>query len=358
MKKKKSFVLNESLDDSDSGYVTTSEEAGLLEHNVQRSDKRGDKHWRDAAQNVKSTSKQLIKGYSSAEPVTSATPLNSSAPSSSSSKRVVYTKQLLRRYMLWVIGGWLALVVLSVIIMYGWRVAYDIIEDEGSTFLDDDYNEADKTDLYYITTNCTAGNDFDITLTRSGYDPLPYFPSNDSVVLSYAFLRSYGGVVEPHGPMHLHVFGADSVDNTDADYYYKYRIYDSSYSPVAHAEMWPSEDYKGTVTMQCNPHDEYKLAVLKYGFDGLIRGGAMEDVVCMYVRREVRELSADDLSAALDAMHALWAYSDDEGQAKYGEAFYSSNYFAEAHNFNAAWKDADHIHEGALFSPLLLYSSS
>lgn len=339
---KQQVVLNDSLDDSDGGYVTSEEQQQSEKVELLSRDDVG----RYSARNVATTSAQLIKGYRGVtydEPVTSATPLSPSV----AKKRIVYTKQLLRRYMLWVLSGWLLLVVMSVIILYGWRVAYDVIEDQNNSFLDDDFDETDKTDLYYITTNCTAGNDFDITLKRSGYAPLPYFPKNGSAVLSYALLKAYGAVAEPYAPMQLHVFGDDSVDKHGADYYFKYTLYDGAYSPVAHAAAWPSEGYQGSLQVECDPYDEYRLAVLKYGLDGRIRGGAIEDVLCLYVRREVRELSADDLAASLDAMHALWEYSDEEGQVEFGEDFYSSNYFAEAHNFNAAWKDADHIHEGA-----------
>ena len=71
----------------------------------------------------------------------------------------------------------------------------------------------------------------------------------------------------------------------------------------------------------------------------------------MYVRREIREYTEADLDATMDAMHALWEYSDAEGQAKYGANFHSATYFNVAHDFCAGQRDADHIHQGLGFVP-------
>ena len=65
----------------------------------------------------------------------------------------------------------------------------------------------------------------------------------------------------------------------------------------------------------------------------------------------MRDLTSDDLSSTLDIMYKLWEVSEEEGQELFGENFHSASYFSEAHNFNAAWRDADHIHEGLGFIP-------
>ena len=71
----------------------------------------------------------------------------------------------------------------------------------------------------------------------------------------------------------------------------------------------------------------------------------------MYVRREIRSLLASDRDAVLDAMYTIYSTEEEEGRSKYGENFHNSTYFTEWHHFNAAWQDADHIHEGAGFLP-------
>jgi len=57
----------------------------------------------------------------------------------------------------------------------------------------------------------------------------------------------------------------------------------------------------------------------------------------------------EDLNRALDAMLVLYTLDEDEGIAKYGDNFHSSTHFTEWHYFNAAQRDADHIHEGSGF---------
>ena len=48
----------------------------------------------------------------------------------------------------------------------------------------------------------------------------------------------------------------------------------------------------------------------------------------------------------LDAAYTLWDVSEEDGREKYGENYHSISYLFQFHHFNAAWQDADHIHEG------------
>ena len=53
--------------------------------------------------------------------------------------------------------------------------------------------------------------------------------------------------------------------------------------------------------------------------------------------------------------NVLWTTS--ENQHEYGDDFHTAAYFAEVHDFNAAWRDGDHIHEGRLgFKLVMLYT--
>ena len=51
----------------------------------------------------------------------------------------------------------------------------------------------------------------------------------------------------------------------------------------------------------------------------------------------------------MDAFYTLWTTEEEEGQSTYGENFHSSQWFGEAHLFNAGQQDSDHIHEGQGF---------
>jgi hypothetical protein len=74
-------------------------------------------------------------------------------------------------------------------------------------------------------------------------------------------------------------------------------------------------------------------------------------LMCMYVRRELRELSGNDLSKTLDAMKVMYDVDSETGRATYGEDYLSIDELIGFHFYNAAWQDADHIHEGLGFFP-------
>jgi hypothetical protein len=100
------------------------------------------------------------------------------------------------------------------------------------------------------------------------------------------------------------------------------------------------------VTVACNPHDELTLTVTELLADGSKLPYAPVKLVCLYVRREIRDLTEDDLAATLDAMHALWAEDDTTGRQKYGGAFRSASYLTALHQVNAGGQDGDHVDEG------------
>jgi hypothetical protein len=71
--------------------------------------------------------------------------------------------------------------------------------------------------------------------------------------------------------------------------------------------------------------------------------------LCMYVRREMSTLTESDLDATMDAMYTMWSVESEKGQALYGDDYHAASWFTEAHVFNAAQRDSDHIHEGQGF---------
>lgn len=190
------------------------------------------------------------------------------------------------------------------------------------------------------------------TLNRVGYDSLVFFSSDSDSVLSYSLLDNYDAVVEPSAEMELDIL-SDVTTRSTSNVYYKYRIYSTSdYNTLlASGDEYPNETGNSTsFSLACNPYDEFSILITKFigdEPDSKQSGTAL----CLYVRREVRALSSKDLNATLDAMYSLWSYSEEDGQALFGDNFHNANYFAEIHNFNAAWQDADHIHEGLGFIP-------
>mmetsp|Transcript_16903 Transcript_16903/g.58236 ORF Transcript_16903/g.58236 Transcript_16903/m.58236 type:complete len:648 (-) Transcript_16903:69-2012(-) len=70
------------------------------------------------------------------------------------------------------------------------------------------------------------------------------------------------------------------------------------------------------------------------------------ELFALHVRRELRELSRDDLDATLDAMEVLWRVDGPAGRKKYGPNYTSVHELANIHLQNAGQRDADHFHEG------------
>jgi len=201
----------------------------------------------------------------------------------------------------------------------------------------------------------SLSEDLDFTLTRVGYRSLDYFSLTPSTLYAYDALDGFTAVIEPHATMTLEILGGVS------DYsVYKYNICPITEIPdpsqictegvLASTSIGAMET--SYVSMPCDPYRTYEISVTEYTADTMQPLRMVQaNALCMYVRREVRSLTAEDLSAAMTAMFALWDISEDAGQKTYGDAFHSVDYLVEIHDFNAAWQDADHIHEGLGFFP-------
>ena len=193
----------------------------------------------------------------------------------------------------------------------------------------------------------------DFTFSRVNYEPLSFFTSEKSEIIKYNFLGDYVAVIEPYVDMEFHI-----EDDSSSSMYYKISVceydadtntYTKDCSTGSH-----SSDSSFTVKMECNPYDEYAIIVESY--KSTKSGYVYEDVtsrlgVCLYVRREIRTLTDDDLQAAIEAMYTMWSTDLEEVITLYGDNFKSSTYFVECHMFNAGQRDSDHFHEGQGFLP-------
>lgn len=179
------------------------------------------------------------------------------------------------------------------------------------------------------------------TLNRKGYDPLAYFTSDASEFLNYKFLQKYDAVVEPNAPMHLYVEDYSSK----SEYYYSFTVCPSATDdePLVDEKACKVGTLKSTgkkldyksATVDCEPFDKLDISITKYSDDDVAEYVYTGSAMCMYVRREIRDLSDEDLSATMDAMYALWSTSDEDGQQLYGADFHNITYLLEMHHFNA-----------------------
>ena len=171
------------------------------------------------------------------------------------------------------------------------------------------------------------------TFCRWGYDPLPYFASDADPFLQYKFLESgkYDAVIEPGAQMVL------SLDMYSSKFSYSVKVADvddSSNFVVGTLRVAEQEIKYMPFSINCKPYQEFDVTVTKTSSSG----SSVEysgKAVCMYVRREIRALTDDDLSATMDAMFKLWSISDEEGQQLYGSSFRNITYLLQMHHFNA-----------------------
>ena len=87
--------------------------------------------------------------------------------------------------------------------------------------------------------------------------------------------------------------------------------------------------------------------VVRAAVDGELAASA--EVAARRVRRELRQLDADELERYLAAIEILTTVDDDEGLRRYGPAYRSVAWFVREHLYGAADRSCDHWHDGAGF---------
>lgn len=166
--------------------------------------------------------------------------------------------------------------------------------------------------------SATVVVDLSCTLNREGYDSLSFF-TDPSSFLTYKFLAGYSAIIEPSAPMMLDVFEGEVSSAL-----YRFTVCDvEGINDCQHGTYSPSTDSYEAVTISCEPHSQYTVSVAEVDSSTkeVLRSMKM-DAICMYVRRDIEDLTTTDLHEVLDAMHVLWEYSEEEGQAMYGEDFH------------------------------------
>jgi len=192
------------------------------------------------------------------------------------------------------------------------------------------------------------------SFARCNYSTITFFDEDvDSTPeLTYEILKKHVGVIEPYAPMELSLF-QDKSPTGRGTITYRYSLTDAEGNAamdevVHYADS--TEGTSGTFTLPCTPGDVYTLTFSRYQSE-LATYSESKTVLCMYVRREFRSLTSEDLSAAMDAMYAMWEYGRDDGKQKFGDDFYEAGFFSAVHFYNAGFRDSDHIHEGLGFLP-------
>ena len=187
------------------------------------------------------------------------------------------------------------------------------------------------------------------TFGRKGYSNYPYFDVGKSDIVKYTSLTNYDAIIEPYADMELRALGT-----VRSDEFLKFKVCAKGDSNSCYEGTYTAgdESKQTSINIDCSAgSDEFTISIAEVDTSGTITKEITGTALCMYVRREIRDLSEDDLNSVMDAMYTLWSTDEDTGQALYGESYHSASYFSAAHDFNAAQQDADHIHEGLGFLP-------
>ena len=199
-------------------------------------------------------------------------------------------------------------------------------------------------------TTSTSSSDLYFTTHRSGYDYLDYFSMTPSEIIKYEILSDYNGVIEPHVDMGI------TILNSIEGYSYEYKIcVNSGNTATETCQAGAYYESNGIlitdeyVRFECLPNvDTFTITVYEYPDSSSpeTTRTATGSLRCMYVRREFRDLTTEDRDSLMDAMWVMWSTEEEDGKSSYGDNFHNYEYLLEFHYFNAAWQDADHIHEG------------
>lgn len=86
--------------------------------------------------------------------------------------------------------------------------------------------------------------------------------------------------------------------------------------------------------------------------DGVAVKSVSLEVLCRYVRRELRDLTVDDRNRLFKSMEVLYRVPTASGRLLYGDGYSSAAEFVRIHNELAGQRDCDHMHDGLGFLTL------
>ena len=159
----------------------------------------------------------------------------------------------------------------------------------------------------------------DFTLRRVGYDALSFFTASASEFLKYDFLDGYSAVIEPHAAMELYFLVDDSSIKS-----YNYTICRSNSASRCYSGYWNSTTNQlnsSYAVIGCHPYDEYVVSVSIVMSNSSVLYSEI-NAMCMYVRRDIESLTADDLALTMDTMYEIWWRGESEGRELYGKNYH------------------------------------
>eukprot|EP01038_Epipyxis_sp_PR26KG_P009550 gene9550-12862_t len=183
----------------------------------------------------------------------------------------------------------------------------------------------------------------DMSFSRVGYRLLDYFNTSSKSKIKYPLLHNYMGIIEPSAKMVLRSYNTSVERGTG--FTYKHEICEIRND--IETSNCILRDITDSFVYNCYPYDKFSITINKYnGKNGALVGSRSGQAICLYVRREIRSLTREDQDDYITALKTLWKYNDADGQSKFGDKYKSSLFIQKIHYFQAAFRDADHLHFG------------
>lgn len=183
------------------------------------------------------------------------------------------------------------------------------------------------------------------TILPTGHDmplsSLRFTASNEYGVYDPSALALYGleMVVEPYKETRIVASGGSSSSGEESTFTWRITVDveegedggTSEYNPISmkrnarRLTVLSTELQSAEITVSLTiPGGVYLLTADERNESGTLLSEGSVEVSCKYVRREIRDLTDVDRTAFFNALAVYYTVSDEEGKAKYGQAF--SNY--------------------------------
>lgn len=159
------------------------------------------------------------------------------------------------------------------------------------------------------------------------------------------------GVVEPMKTTLLQLEGMDSTAAASAALYtWSIGQYNNQTGEVNPQTMATVTSTGSQLKYVFGLPSTYGVSVSVVDAAGVTLAVHSTEVLCRYVKRELRSLTEDDRDAFLDAAVALWDLDIDTGREKYGDRFTTISEFVLLHAFKSTGDvECDQFHEGTGF---------
>ena len=163
-----------------------------------------------------------------------------------------------------------------------------------------------------------------------------YTSANGSYFTNYSFMANYDALVAAYQETTMSAMAGNGdlmMDCPTGDCTFEW-----------HVDGKTLDSHNATVSYTFTETRAYVVTALSNTMVSVVA-----NVMCRYVRREIRSLFADDREAYLNAVRTVYSVRQEEGRERFGSGYRDAGYFINYHTWMAGTKACDHLHDGMGF---------